>query len=1182
MTDDQLSRELERRSESATLGHDWARDRLLPGVNAVIDTHPQRVASSRGPAVAGLAGVVAILLVLVVALPRIVPGPSTTASPPAPGVMDAATFAARLATGELNGKTVLVDGRVERHDTDGIPYGSICWQEPVQPPPHGDCELGRLSGVDQLIWVNAPYVETLDSLRPINAQPGDWSWRAAQPPVEGRLVLSISTAGVIEYLGTVLSSNPDAISVNSANQVSIDTLSPTDVALVKGWLWSPEPVAISCAAPRSSPVPGLPNDYCQPHDSLLDAPAGPGSVDPPDPRLKVQQNAARRYGLDDGQPHVFVLAPRLYGGDCAGQPPCLQWEVVARLSDSPGQRTEPTLSPEPTSARVSGVLETADFATRLATGELNRQTVLVNGRIGLNMRRGGRYCAPTDLCYLGPLEGPALDVFAHGTPSTATADSSQVAGAAWPWWQPFLPPIEGTLILSVSDSGAIEYVGHARPGSRSTFWSAADAAQLDVNTLAQDEVVVVDGWLTGSLLIPPCAAPAEGTYIPSLPGRWCGGPDWVLDQPISFTAGSPIPEGGIAVQDGAYEDFAPNPTQGATVGEPRQGKYLLARRLEGGGCPNDAPPCWQWEVVGRLSDAVLPDTTPPTPDATAPTRSMDCPGLFPLSLTDLSGDVVSCSAMGDVDYHQIGEQLINPDGDLSRLQIRWGLNICVASTTVEFSRTESGYSVVVTDGSNSPDCMPHPNARAFELRFDTDVPAAMVSFHVITAPVPTPSPESRNVGCPIDRSSPESQLAPHVSLLDQTGLISDCAALGGMPDFMVIGWSEVVVRNSGPNQLEVVWRGTECDLHADVTVSGDATALVAAVHLTDDYSSDTFVCTSASAGYLVLNMAAPIDAATATASIERASQVPDPHPPPSPPPTGDPALMGQTVACPYQASVGRPSEISIIDHGGFIIGCQASTTAETPIDRIVLSNGVDPTQLDFRWQVDAVCASMPAQLEFWGPWRFDDPRSWTTPNYRLRVDVQSSPSPETNTCGDTIGTQGFVLTLNQAIPAEKVIAFDTHGATSDDSVNTPVGRFDFSLTAGAADYAAETPIDISATLTYSGATPVTIEGDSEFIVFGFEQLDGHLGTSPVSRLMCGSHDLQPNQSVVVGFQKAGGYSGSSPDADWYRQYFNDPELKLPPGTYRIWASVGFHVGRGTCYDLPGGYGLSASIVINVQ
>ena len=745
MTDDQLARELERRSESASLGHAWARDDLLPAVNSAIDTRPQRVATSRGPALAGLTGVVAILLVLVVAIPRLAPGPSTTPSAsPTPAVMDAAAFATRFAAGELNGQTVVVDGRIQPYEGQDILYGTLCGREPDAgaSKPGGDCTLGRLDAVESPIWVSAPYLETVDSQRPQLAQPGDWSWRAAQPPVEGRLVLSVSTAGFVEFLGTVLPSSPEAISVAAANQVSIDRLSPTDVALVKGWLWSPESggqITIDCVLPPFSPVPGLPNDYCQPHDALLDASFPQGeSITPPEPRLRVQRSAARRYGLDDDQPHVFALAPRLYGGGCAGQPPCLHWEVVGRLTDSPDQTTPQ--SPEPSATPESGVMETSEFAIRLAAGELNGQTVLVNGRIGLDLRFG-RYCAPTDLCYLGPLEGAEVDVFAHGTPSTEGGDASQVAGAAWPWWQPFVAPIEGTLVLSVSESGAVEYMGRARPSATSITWHAADAALLDVNTLALDEVVVIDGWLTGNLLIPPCAAPAEGTYIGSLPGRWCGGPDWVLDQPASFTPGSQLPEGGIAVQDGAYEAFAPNPTQGAMVGEPRAADYLLSRRLEGGGCPNDAPPCWQWEVVGRLSDAQSSPSIP-TPSTAIPTLSpeptpapvdlhgataMHCAGSDRSVLVlDTSRTATSCADIpgGGHSGPSNGLSLGNPSGDESILEVRWNTSGCVTHVVAAFSQ-QTGSNLLEISQSDIG-CFGPATAIGFTVQFNSPVPAETV------------------------------------------------------------------------------------------------------------------------------------------------------------------------------------------------------------------------------------------------------------------------------------------------------------------------------------------------------------------------------------------------------------------------------------------------------------------------
>jgi hypothetical protein len=74
LRDDLLAAELERRSSSAHVPPDWARREFLEAVTTAIDTRPQHVPASRLSPIVGLAGIGAVLLLLVVAIPRLAPG----------------------------------------------------------------------------------------------------------------------------------------------------------------------------------------------------------------------------------------------------------------------------------------------------------------------------------------------------------------------------------------------------------------------------------------------------------------------------------------------------------------------------------------------------------------------------------------------------------------------------------------------------------------------------------------------------------------------------------------------------------------------------------------------------------------------------------------------------------------------------------------------------------------------------------------------------------------------------------------------------------------------------------------------------------------------------------------------------------------------------------------------------
>lgn len=85
MTDEELAGELERRADSVDLEPDWPRISLLPAVRSGMAEPPPRRAWRLAP-LAGLASIVAVALVVVIALPTLAPGrPAATpsSSPPA-------------------------------------------------------------------------------------------------------------------------------------------------------------------------------------------------------------------------------------------------------------------------------------------------------------------------------------------------------------------------------------------------------------------------------------------------------------------------------------------------------------------------------------------------------------------------------------------------------------------------------------------------------------------------------------------------------------------------------------------------------------------------------------------------------------------------------------------------------------------------------------------------------------------------------------------------------------------------------------------------------------------------------------------------------------------------------------------------------------------------------------------
>lgn len=280
----------------------------------------------------------------------------------------------------------------------------------------------------------------------------------------------------------------------------------------------------------------------------------------------------------------------------------------------------PRLAPQPAgpSPHELEVLSVQTFAAGVQSGALTGQTVLVNGAIVQHDGPPifGGYCGPNGpACLLGQLEGaePRLLVFG---PDVAVADADQSSvqqSNGWPLWQRIEPPIRGTLMLSVNGQ-SVEYVGRVVPGGDQLTWSAGQVkTQLLTSARALDEVVLVNGWLTGTEAAAEWCAP-QASPIPGLPRRHeCGRASWLADEPAAVDPLEQlIPPSAVQVQASAFAEYAPDPS--ARLGPalaPQRAVYGVSRRLYGNGCIDPTQPCWDWSVIGRLSQPA-PDVTPPS------------------------------------------------------------------------------------------------------------------------------------------------------------------------------------------------------------------------------------------------------------------------------------------------------------------------------------------------------------------------------------------------------------------------------------------------------------------------------------------------------------------------------------------------------------------------------------------
>jgi hypothetical protein len=99
-------------------------------------------------------------------------------------------------------------------------------------------------------------------------------------------------------------------------------------------------------------------------------------------------------------------------------------------------------------------------------------------------------------------------------------------------------------------------------------------------------------------------------------------------------------------------------------------------------------------------------------------------------------------------------------------------------------------------------------------------------------------------------------------------------------------------------------------------------------------------------------------------------------------------------------------------------------------------------------------------------------------------------------------------------------------------------------------------IPIFATLMYLGPEPrKAVSGGRPLVTFGLEQIDGPLDMGGGTETICDHHDLAARQPVAVPFVKSGGFSNDDPRAGFWLGYFNDAQLHLPAGSWRMTASL---------------------------
>ncbi|MDL2335746.1 MAG: hypothetical protein QFC55_06930, partial [Chloroflexota bacterium] len=667
---------------------------LLPAVRHEIDARPQRVMTSNWSPRLGVAAVVAALLILVIAVPRLAPQPpSATPTPPLGLVMSTADFGVRLASGGLDEQTVLVDGGIVAYD--GPPkFGPFCGAGGPA------CPIGQLEGISPRVVVSSPDIAVASSDdSTVQVSPG-WPWWARlTPPVHGTLLLSVGDVGDVEYIGRVKLDGGQLIwSVADAAAQDVNSLARDEVALVNGWLGTKyRPGTVFDCAPPYPDLVGLPSRYCV-NTGLLstkrpDDLGGPGDAD----HLQVQEAAIQFAAAPQDQAAVYAISPRLYGGGCGGAQPCWLWDVVAKVETPPSDLHSPSPPPVP---GPETVLSTSEFADGVASGQLIGRVVLVQGKISVpSTPEPADYpCNPPDgLCGLGALEGtdPLIYVDANYMATTDSSGSGTWAGSNGGRDYHFpTVPIEGVLALRALSGSHAQFIGLEKQNGEQAVWSVSEAQGLVVDAMRRDEIVLVSGWLGGFTNV-RCLADIF-VKIDALPIRQCS--DELVSRDPDPEPGSPV----IMVQPGANRTFAPDPTMRDNESwTPRHGVYALAPRLEGW-CRNANPPCWQWNVVARIDGAPtrpIPTSTEAptaTPAPSPSTAVITCSGgvAGAASLRDNTGNVVSCASQLGSEALTQNVTVSNPGGDAQDLRIDLRVSSCdIRALSLEFWEPPVGHAL---------------------------------------------------------------------------------------------------------------------------------------------------------------------------------------------------------------------------------------------------------------------------------------------------------------------------------------------------------------------------------------------------------------------------------------------------------------------------------------------------------
>ncbi len=140
-------------------------------------------------------------------------------------------------------------------------------------------------------------------------------------------------------------------------------------------------------------------------------------------------------------------------------------------------------------------------------------------------------------------------------------------------------------------------------------------------------------------------------------------------------------------------------------------------------------------------------------------------------------------------------------------------------------------------------------------------------------------------------------------------------------------------------------------------------------------------------------------------------------------------------------------------------------------------------------------------------------------------------------------------------------ASDTDGSAPI-SATTNDGPFQLTIRADHGRYTPTDAITIEASLVYTGPDPaITIShGYGGPTAFGIVEPVHGVELTPSWLTSCNASTLDRDVAITTPFGKSGSVEASDPQADLKRQFLTDPVLRLPPGTWHVYAVSLFDLG----------------------